>query len=189
MMTMKKGILSAICALLAATLACSIFVGGPAYPTGTVPISTQDAQSLQEQIQQAIQDGATSGVISLHLTEAQLTAYLAEKVAQETKPVITEPRVLLRAGQMKIFGKARSGVFIANVSITLQASIDENGQAKIEVTQTDFGPLAAPQALNDAVSAFVREAFTGWLGPIATGFRLESISIEDGSMTVTGRVK
>jgi hypothetical protein len=90
---------------------------------------------------------------------------------------------------MKVYAKAQSGIFTANVSITTQVSVDENGQPKIEITQTDFGPLPAPQGVNDAASAFVREAFTGSLGPIATGFRLDSISIADGVMTVTGRVK
>ncbi len=186
---MKKGILGAICALLAATLACSIFVGGPAYPEGTVPNSTETTQSLQEQLQQAVAAGAKSGVISLQLTEGQLTSYLAAKVAEQADPVITEPRVLLRSGRMKIFGKARSGIFTANVGLTMQASIDANGEAGIQVSQVDFGPFAAPKGLNDALAAFVREAFTGWLGPVATGFRLESITIDDGTMTVTGRLK
>jgi hypothetical protein len=43
--------------------------------------------------------------------------------------------------------------------------------------------------LNDAISVFVAQALTGPLGPAATGFRLESVSIADGVMTVTGRVK
>jgi hypothetical protein len=188
-MIMKKGILGAISALLAATLACSIFVGGPPYPEGTTPISTETNQTLQDQIQQAVTAAAETGVISLRLTEGQLTSYLAAKVAEQSNPVITEPRVFLRSGQMKIYGKARSGFFTANVSITLRASIDENNQAQFQVSQTDFGPLAAPQGLNDALAAFVREAFTGWLGPVATGFRLESIRIEDGALTITGRVK
>jgi hypothetical protein len=67
--------------------------------------------------------------------------------------------------------------------------VDKNGQPQIEITQTDLGPLPAPQRLNDAVSTFVSEAFTGSFGPIATGFRLDSISIADGIMTVSGRVK
>jgi hypothetical protein len=186
---MKKEILGAVCVLLAATLACSIFVGGPPYPEVTTPVSTETNQSLEDQIQQAVTIGADSGAISLRLTESQLTAYLAAKVAEQKDPVITEPRVVLRSGQMKIYGKARSGIFTANVSITLQASIDENSQAQFQIIQTDLGPLAAPQALNTALAAFVREAFTGWLGPVATGFRLESISIEDGALTITGRVK
>ncbi len=174
---------------LAATLACSIFVGGPAYPDGVVPPSTEAGQSLQDQIQQAVVAGSSSGTVSFQVSEGQLTAYLAQKLESQTNPLITDPQVLLRDGQMKVYGKAHSGIFTANVSITTRVSVDEDGQPKIEVAQTDFGPLPAPQGLNDAVSRFVREAFTGSLGPVAIGFRLESISIADGIMTVSGRIK
>ena len=80
-------------------------------------------------------------------------------------------------------------MFTANVSITMQVGVDANGQPQITITQADFGPLPAPQGLNDAVSSLIQQAYTGSLGPAATGFRLESISIADGAMTVSGRVK
>lgn len=185
---MNKAALYALTALLAATLACSIFVGGPAFPT-ELPAPTETPVSLQDQIQQAMTQGAQTGQISLQLTEGQLTSFLAEKLAQQSKPVITEPRVYLRAGQMIVYGKATSGIFTANVRMTLQVGVDSNGQPQISVVNTDFGPIAAPQGFNEAVAASFREAFTGYLGPIATGFRLESIAIGDGVMTVTGRFK
>lgn len=186
---MKKAILGALSALLLATLACSIFIGGPAYPDGPAPASTETSHSLQDQVRQALAEATTTGTVSVELTEGQLTSYLASKLAEKPDPVLSDPRVYLRDGQMKIFGRATSGIFTANVSMTVQATVDPEGQPQIDVTQTDFGPLAAPQALNDALTAFVREAFTGWLGPVATGFRLDHITISDGLMTVTGRIK
>ncbi len=186
---MKKATIGALSALLLATLACSIFVGGPTYPEGPPPAATESNLTLQQQMQQALQDAATTGVVTLKLSEGQLTSYLQAKLDQQTDPVISDPRVYLRDGQMKIYGKATSGIFTANISVTVAASVDSNGQPQIDVTQTDFGPLAAPEALNQAITGFVQEAFTGWLGPVATGFRLEHIDIGDGVMTVTGRIK
>ncbi len=185
---MKKAVPGAIVALLAATLACSIFVGGPAYPTQS-PEPTPTAESLQDQVQQAVTAGAETGQVSLQITEGQLTAFLADKIAQQSNPVITDPVVYLRNGQMEVYGKAASGIFTATVHMTLQASVDSEGQPQIDIVQTDVGPIAAPAGFNEAVAASVREAFTGYLGPIATGFRLETISIGDGVMTVTGRFK
>ncbi|HEX8993081.1 MAG TPA: hypothetical protein VF784_15475 [Anaerolineales bacterium] len=186
---MKKAILGAILALSAATMACSIFVGGPVYPAETPSASTPDTRTLQEQLQQALTAGAQSGVISLQITEGQLTSFLANQLSKQPNSLLSDPRVYLHAGQMQVYGKAASGILAANVSITLQASVDAQGQPQITVTQTDFGPLTAPQGFNDAVAASVREALTGWLGPVATGFRLDGITIGDGVMTVTGRVK
>ncbi len=186
---MKKATLGALSALLLATLACSIFVGGPSYPEGPAPVATDSGLSLQDQVQQAVADAATTGLVTVQLSEGQLTSYLQGKLAAQTDPMISDPRVYLRDGQMKIYGKATSGIFTANISMTVEASVDSNGQPQISVTQTDFGPLAAPAGLNEAVAGFVQEAFTGWLGPAATGFRLEQIDIGNGVMTVTGRIK
>ncbi|MBI2758159.1 MAG: LmeA family phospholipid-binding protein [Chloroflexi bacterium] len=186
---MMKKIFIALSTLAFASLACSIFIGGPSYPDTPIPISTEAAQNLQDQAKQAIADGAQTGTVTLQITENQLTSYLAFKLDSQANPLITDPQVQLRDGRMKVFGKAERGIFNANISIAMNISVDEQGKPKIEITQADFGPLPTPQGLNDAVSAVVGEAFTGSLGPVATGFRLESIAIADGTMTITGRVK
>ena len=184
-----KNLFIALSTLAFATLACSIFIGGPAYPDAPIPVSTEAVQSLQDQVKQAIADGAQTGTVTLQITESQLTSYLAFKLDSQANPLITDPQVQLRNGQMQIFGKAQQGMFNANISITLTVSVDDQGKPKIAITQADFGPLPAPQGLNDAVSAAVEEAFTGSLGPVATGFRLESITIADGVMTIVGRTQ
>jgi hypothetical protein len=67
--------------------------------------------------------------------------------------------------------------------------VNDAGLPKIEVISADFGPFPAPQGVNEAISAIVAEAFTGSFGPAATGLRLETITIADGVMTLTGRLK
>lgn len=186
---MKKAILGALCAFLSATLACSIFVGGPSYPPETGSAPTETGLSLEETIRQAVASASESGVVSFELTQGQLTSYLVAASAKQNPPALVDPRVYLQDGHMIVYGRVRSGIFTANVSITMQATVDASGQPQIEIEKTDFGPFAAPQGLNEAVTAFVREAFTGWLGPVATGFRLEHITIGNGVMTVTGRIK
>ena len=186
---MMKKILITLIALAFATLACSVFVGGPNYPATPIPVSTQAVQSLKNQVQQSVATGTATGTVTLHITEEQLTSYLAVYLQSHPNLPITNPQVQLRNGQMELLGKVQQGMFSANVSMTLTVGVDQNGQPKITITQEDFGPLPAPQGLNDAISVFVAQALTGSLGPAATGFRLESISIADGVMTVTGRVK
>ncbi|MBK6794064.1 MAG: hypothetical protein IPG80_16375 [Anaerolineales bacterium] len=176
--------------LVAASLACSINVGGPEYPAQTVPASATDAQTLRDMIQQAMVTGAETGVITLQITESQLTGYIAEKIALQTTPPFTEPQILLRNGQMMMYGKFTQGWFTGNMLITMNVTIDEaTGQPKIQIASADFGPVPAPEGLNTAISAIIDEAFTGSFGPVAVGFRLQTISIADGIMTVTGRIK
>jgi hypothetical protein len=185
----KKFSIFVMLSALALTLACTIFVGGPDYPEPPIPVSTEAVTSLENEIKAAVEAGAASGEVTLRITETQLTSYLAFKTQQDANPLFTEPQVYLRDGQMKIYGKSQQGNFVANVGIVLAVGLDEQGLPQLQVVSTDFGPFKAPEGLNDALTAVIEEAYTGSLGPVATGFRLSSITIADGVMTLVGRIK
>ncbi|MBN1452016.1 MAG: hypothetical protein JW963_13455 [Anaerolineales bacterium] len=185
----RNRILLALTFLLLATLACSIFVGGPEYPEGAIPVSAEAVQSLKSQIEAAVLAGAQTGTITLLITQEQITSYIAFKMAAQQNPAFHDPQVYLWDGQMQIYGKVERGYLNANVLVRLNVGVDEAGQPKIEIASADFGPFPAPDGLKQSMTAVMAEAFTGSLGPIATGFRLESIDIANGLMTVTGRIK
>src|SRR6266498_206789 len=183
-------------ALVLASLACTVFVGGPDYSSlPPIPVSSEAAESIKEEIKRAFEAGAQTGVITINITEPQITSYLAARMQsdpslQQTdkKPLITDPQVYLRDGQMQIYGKTQQGMFTANIGILVNMGVDANGQPQIDVASADFGPFPAPEGLKDAITAMVKEAYTGSLGPVATGLRIESISITGGAMTITGRI-
>jgi hypothetical protein len=182
--------------LLLTSLACTIFVGGPD-TSNLTPISSSplDADALREQIKNAFEDGATTGTVSFTITEAQLTSVLAQRLQAdpnlqtEKKPIITDPQVYLRDGQMKIYGKSQQGIFTANVGLIINVGVDELGKPKIEISSADFGPFPVPDGIKEAMTAMISEAYTGSLGPVATGLRIESILIADGNMTIAGRIR
>lgn len=190
---MQNKTIFALFLLVIATMACTVFVGGPEYPQTNIPVSTEAVGSIQEQLEQAAQQAAQTGELKLALNESQITSMVAYKLQEQTQagedPLLTEPQVLLRNGEIQIYGKAKQGNLQANVRIVLAANIDESGKPQISVTSTDFGPFQAPEGLNTTISKMVNEALTGALGPAAIGFRLEDISIADGVMTFSGRIK
>jgi len=182
--------------LLLTSLACTVFVGGPDYSSlPAVPVSTDALQSMQDEVKRAFEAGAQTGTITLNFTEEQITSYVAARLQNDTslqqnnQPLITDPQVYLRDGQMQIYGKTKQGMFAANIGIIINVGVDENGQPKIDIASADFGPLPAPKGLANAVAAMVREAYTGSLGPVATGLRIETITIANGIMTISGRVR
>ena len=179
------------------SLACVIFVGGPDYSNlPPIPVSADAAASIKDEIKRAVEAAADTGVITVNLTEPQITSYLASRLQTEPslqqsdkKPLITDPQVYLRDGQMQIYGKTQQGLFTANIGIIVNMGVDANGQPEINIASADFGPFPAPEGLKDAITAMVREAYTGSLGPVATGLRIESISTANGVMTITGRIR
>lgn len=183
--------------LVLTSLACTIFVGGPDYSSfPPIPVSTEAAESIKEELKRAIEAGAQTGVVTINLTEPQITSYLAARMRtdpslqqEDKKPLITDPQVYLRDGQMQIYGKTQQGIFAANIGIIVQVGVDADGQPLIEIISADFGPFPAPEGLKSALTAMIKEAYTGSLGPVATGLRIESISIANGIMTITGRIR
>jgi hypothetical protein len=183
--------------LVLTSLACVVFVGGPDYSNlPPIPVSAEAAASIKDEIQRAVEAAAGTGVITVNLTEPQITSYLAARLQtdpslqqSDKKPLITDPQVYLRDGKMQIYGKTQQGLFTANIGIIVDMGVDANGQPQIDIASADFGPFPAPKGINDAITAMVKEAYTGSLGPVATGLRIESISIANGVMTVTGRIR
>jgi hypothetical protein len=174
---------------LLVTLACTVFTGGPEYTEQAIPVSAEAVESLRQHIEQAVINGAQSGDVYLFITETQLTSYLAFKLAESPDPMFTDPQVYLRDGQMRIYGKTKQGMFTANIGIILEVGVDEQGRAKLQIVSADFGPLPLPEGLNNAITALIEEAYTGSLGPVATGFRIQTILIADGVMGIHGRIR
>ena len=195
---MKKphSLLLFLITLILTSLACTVFVGGPDYSDRTpIPVSNQAAESLKEEVKRAFEAGLQTGEVTIYINESQITSVLAlrlqtdQNLQQDSQPLITDPQVYLRDGQMQIFGKTKQGMFTANIGIIVSVGVDETNKPKIEIISADFGPLPAPDGIKNAISAMIDEAYTGSLGPIATGLRVESISIANGIMTVVGRVR
>jgi hypothetical protein len=164
-------------------------IGGPDIPQPLIPTQEANASDALKEQFKSLADASLDGKVALTVSEVQLTSLFAEKLSSDANPFITEPQVYLRDGQIKIYGKAQKGYLTATVGIIVNASVDADGQVVVEIVSADFGPLPAAQGLNEAISAFIQEAFTGSLGPVAIGFRLEELTIADGSMTISGRIK
>jgi hypothetical protein len=182
-------LLVGVFALALAILGCTMNIGGPDYPTPSIPISTEAVGELQSSLETAVAAGAVSEQITLTFTEPQLTSYLYYKFQAQSKPLITNPQVYLRDGQIQVYGTASKSYFLATARIILSAGVDEQGQLQIELTSANFGPLPVPNGLKEIISTTIQEAYTGALGPVATGFRLLSVTIADGTMTLVGQTK
>jgi len=182
--------------LILSSLACTMFIGGPDYSDRQpIPVSSDAAESLKDEIKRAFEAGAASGEVTFNITEAQITSVLAQRLQtdqnlqQDSKPLITDPQVYLRDGQMQIFGKTQQGMFTANIGVVVSVGVDENGKPKIEIVSADFGPFPAPEGINTAISSMIEEAYVGSVGPVATGLRIQTVSIADGIMTISGRIR
>lgn len=160
--------------LILASLACTFYTGGPDYSDLTpIPVSTEAAQSLQDGIKKSIEDGLVTGVVTMTITEPQITSYLALRLQSDpslqqenSTPLITDPQVYLRDGQMKIYGKTQQGMFAANIGIIVNVGVDAEGKPKIEIASADFGPFPAPEGINETITAIIADGIMTIIGRI-----------------------
>lgn len=185
----KLSLLAGSIVLVLGTLACVVNLGGPAYPSERIPVSTEAVTQVQDILGTADAQGAEAGKINLVMTEAQLTSYLTDQLQQQSEPLITDPQVYLRDGTMQIYGKASQGYFTANVKIVISIGVDAEGQPKIELTSANFGPFPVPPSLRDMITNMARDAYASALGSAVTHFQLESVTIADGTLSLVGNVK
>ena len=184
----KSSVIVIAIVTLLVCIACVLNIGGPDYPQIAIPVSTEELANMQNQIEQAVIQGALNGEITLFITESQITSYLNAKLETQDNPLFTDPQVYLQDGKILVYGTVTKGYFQATVELILTATIDANGKLVLEFSSADFGPLAVPDNLKEVITSLVTEAYTGSLGPVATGFQLEGIVISDGMMMIVGKI-
>lgn len=166
--------------------ACQIFTGGPKPPEEKIPVSETEAQTVLN-TWESIFSSDQSGLVSITLTEAQVTSAIDRYFSTQETPFMTEPQVYLRDGKIDLYGKISQGLLSANVRLTLSATIDDKGKPELTIIDADFGPLPMPDSLLNAASKLIDESVTGMIGPMITKFKAETIDINNGLLIISGR--
>lgn len=177
----------ALLALSILNLACQLNLGGPAPPGPPIVASEAEAEAFQQIWKSALASSQESdGQVRLIVTEQQLTSLVRLKVSQSEEPLLLDPRVYLRDGLIQVHGVAERGIVRANVLIGIEPVIETDGGLSFRLTSAEFGPMPVPESLREGVSALISEAFTGTIGPYATGIRLEAVAVSGGEMAISG---
>ncbi len=161
-------------------------LGGPASPGEPIPTSEAAAQEILDAWASAAGAFPTTGEVRLLINESQLTSLVAARLAESEDPVLREPQVYLRQGQLQMYGRVQRGPFEGSVLLSISPLVNPDGTLAFELTSADLGPVPAPEGIKDSLSALITEALAGPFGSLATGLRLTSIAIEDGEMALVG---
>ena len=184
---MKTFMRWALPVLILISLACTVNIGGPTPPAPPPTIDPTALDSLKAAWTAAIAAAPVNGGhVTVSITEPQLAALIASKLADDPDAFFQQPQVLLRDNQIQIFGVARQSNIEAHVRMVVTVTVDDEGVPQFQMASADFGPWPVPEGLLDGLSEMLNEALTGKIVPSATGFRLESITIENGQMTIQG---
>lgn len=186
-MRTKKRLFIAVWLLIIifSSAACNL-LAGRITPTPTPPPTpVPPASSLEERADESRQQFETQGTFELTVTETELTELIAEELAKQTDPLLTAPQILLRDGQITILGNVEQAGLSVPAEIKLGLNISAGGSVQVEVISMSVGPFAVPQQLRDQVSGMANDLVARQLAE-AGDVRVESLTIQDGVLTVSG---
>jgi hypothetical protein len=170
-------------------MACQLYVGGPRPPDQPLKASAGQSDQLDDIWNSVRSVAVDTGEVTLIFNEQQITSYLALRLSQDERPLLDQPQVFLRDGEIRIYGIAALGPLEAGTLLSIQPILDSEGGIAFEITSAEFGPLPAPETLTEGLSSLLTEAFTGKLGPLATGLRITSLAISGGEVAIVGTLR
>jgi uncharacterized protein YpmS len=180
----------ALTALLLAGLACSLPARQAEQPADRepIPVSTEAVATIESNIESAVATATTTGKITVEITEAQLTSVVAQELQKQETPILTEPQIYLRDGKVEITGKAQQSGFSAPLDMFMTVTV-ENGQVHYQVVSAKLGPLPLPQSMLDQFTEQINAALGSQLSPETSNMNIETITIADGKMVITGQAR
>ncbi len=169
-------------ALLLASLACQVSLGGPQAPADRTPVPAQ-AQDWRSLLANA-QPGDT---LDITLTEGDLTAILARQVGSVQDVKISDPQVVLRNGKMEVYGRAEAPNVAGNFQAVLNVQA-ENGRARVDVESANIGAIPVPSSITERMTSALDDTLADATG---SGGRLyiNRIDMLEGAMTINATVQ
>jgi hypothetical protein len=178
-----------LAALGLAALACgpSLGLGAPTPPASPIPVTTEAAGQMEGLWATAVA-GSNNGIVTVVMTEAQLTSYAALKLTNDANAPITDPQIFLRNGKMVLYGKVKANNITLPAALTLSLVPSASGAVSVTIDNADVGPLPVPSSLRQTLADNINQLIAQNAGTGNTGFKLTDIAIGDGKLTVTGTV-
>jgi uncharacterized protein YpmS len=172
-----------IVVLVAASLACNLPLRGRETPT-PIPVNPSSVEELATEVAQAAAAAASGDSIVLEFTEEQLTSAAALELQSQGETPIQDVQVSLRDGMIRVTGTANQNGFDLPLSIALRVTADEQGRPHSQIVEAKVGPLSLPQNMIDQFTAGFDQLLTARFAQEAGDVVIDSISIEDGKMTI-----
>jgi hypothetical protein len=176
--------LAVVCGLAASALACSVYLGGPEAP-GPEITPAGDEASIDKVWADAMAFSA-DGTVIVVFNEAQMTAYLQQKLDVRPDNDFHAAQVYLRDGRIKVYGMLSAGSVSASAILILRPDVTPEGKIDLVMEQAQVGPLDLPAGLLTAVSDVLTEVFTGSIGSLATGFQVKEVLVGEGQIAISG---
>lgn len=158
--------------------------GGAALATVRA-ISTPDLSGLNERLAAARPD--VDGNLSITLNESELNQLLRLRyLVMSAEPELRDAAVRFEVGVIVMSGNVP---LLLPVDVTLSLRpVVADGQFELAIEDAALGRLEAPEVVLGFASNLVSSALSEAIRLLPDGFQLESITVGEGLLTISGRI-
>jgi uncharacterized protein YpmS len=172
-----------LCTLLFASLACNYARRNTSQLLEGLPQTTASIDGAQDVSIDA------QGRLRLVLDEAQLTSLISEELSSQDDPVLRDPQVALRDGQMLLTGIVQQPGLNADLEMVLDVDVTSDGKPEISLVSATVGMFSLPQNMLDELSSQIKSAFESKIDQRIDNLFIESITIGGGEMVIEGHAR
>jgi uncharacterized protein YpmS len=168
------------------SLACRLTNKISQAPSKTIAVSTESIATLEAKVENSINQAGQGQEVDLSLTEEEMTSLLAQRLQDQSEITISNPQVLLRDGRITMTGDVQTGKLNAPVEIVLEPQVNTTGQARLELISVKVGPFSAPDSMVTTIQDMADRFLTDYLQQAGDEFYVESITVDEGVLTIRG---
>ena len=104
------------------------------------------------------------------------------------EPGVSNLQIYLRDGQIKVSGDVSQNGIVLPVSIAVLAYA-EKGSLAYEILEAKAGPFTLPDTITQELKTQLDQIILAQLNPAPSDIIIESITITNGVMTITGNTR
>ena len=174
-------LLLAVAVLLLACVPCGLGPGEEALPGGAVEISPQAAQKLEQKLIAAIKENP-SNHFTLHITEQEITSFLAFNLTAKEASPLSQPQVRFTRGKFFISGFLTGCPLRVRV-LCIGSARAGDGHLEIALEKASIGPFAFPKNFLEVFSESLNES----LREEQPGIQVTEVQILEGEIVLVGQ--
>jgi uncharacterized protein YpmS len=125
--------------------------------------------------------------VTVTLTEGQINTVVQQVLQGQTTQTIESMQVHLAQGQVVLDGTINQNGLSLPVRITLFVNPDQQGGLTYDIDSATVGGLPLPATLRNQIQAMLNQQLRAQVRQLTNNIYIESVTIGDGIMTVTGR--
>jgi hypothetical protein len=182
-------------ALALPALACNIAMpSNPQPPIPTFVPSENDANTFEQNFANAVSQASQTGNFNITVNQQEFSSWLALRAPDYAKQQgyewpLKQVQAGLNNGKITLYGVvSQPNVPDTPAQIIFTPSIDSTGSLAVTVDSGQFGVVGAPSALLQKLNKTIKDLLTTQLAQIQGRYKLNAITIANGSLTVGGQI-